>query len=355
MSDPKSLVKVLRVRVKDKHAATLRRMAQEVNFVWNYVNELSHTHTVRTGKFLSSYDIHPYLSGATKEGLTIHADSLDAIREQFVIRRRQFKKAKLRWRVSDGPRRSLGWVPFKAKTIFYRNGQLRYKGVHFSIWDSYGLAGYELRAGSFSEDSRGRWYANIAVEVKPTARAGQASIGIDLGLKDFACMSDGTKVEAQRIYRGAEAALATAQRANKANRVKAISAQIKNRRGDFLHKLSSRLVKEHGAIFVGNVDATKLTQTKMAKSVLDAGWSSFRTMLQYKSHQAGVLFEEVNEAYSTVTCSACGSRSGPGGLKGLRIREWVCGDCGETHDRDTNAALNILARGHASLAEGATK
>ena len=76
-------------------------------------------------------------------------------------------------------------------------------------------------------------------------------------------------------------------------------AKIGNRRKDFLHKLSTRLVAGHGAIFVGDVNASGLAKTRMAKSVLDAGWSTFRTMLQYKSDDAGVWFEEVGEAYST--------------------------------------------------------
>jgi putative transposase len=229
---------------------------------------------------------------------------------------------------------------------------LRYAGQFFILWDSYGLADYKLRSGSFSQDARGRWYVNLCVEAEEQKSEGTSSVGIDLGLKDFATMSTGEKIEAQRIYRGAEQALAIAQRANKKQRVKAIHAQIANRRKDFLHKLSTRLVKEHGAIFVGNVNASGLAKTKMAKSVLDAGWSMFRTMLQYKSIATGVLFEEVNEAYSTVTCSACGSRSGPSGLKDLRVRRWECMECGVSHDRDTNAAMNIAARGHSRLAVG---
>lgn len=164
----------------------------------------------------------------------------------------------------------------------------------------------------------------------------------------------GEKIEAQRLYRGAEAKLAVAQRANKKQRVKAIHAQIANRRKDFLHKLSTRLVKENGAIFVGNVNAAGLAKTNMAKSVLDAGWSSFRAMLQYKCDHAAVWFEEVNERYTTQTCSDCGALpdSRPKGIAGLGIREWTCSECGSVHDRDTNAARNILARGHARLAVG---
>jgi transposase len=92
----------------------------------------------------------------------------------------------------------------------------------------------------------------------------------------------------------------------------------------------------------------------MAKSVLDAGWSTFRTMLQTKSIAAGVLFEEVNEAFSTQTCSDCGCmpESRPKGIAGLGIREWTCTECGEVHDRDTNAARNILVAGRRHLAVG---
>ncbi len=86
--------------------------------------------------------------------------------------------------------------------------------------------------------------------------------------------------------------------------MRAIHAKIKNIRSDFQHKLSRQLVNDHAAIFVGNVNAKGLAKTKLAKSVLDAGWSAFRTMLKYKCQQAGVWFEEVNEAYTTQTCLA---------------------------------------------------
>jgi IS605 OrfB family transposase len=119
-----------------------------------------------------------------------------------------------------------------------------------------------------------------------------------------------------------------------------------------LHKLSTRLVKANGAIVVGNVNASALAKTRMAKSVLDAGWSTFRTMLQYKCADAGVWFDEVDEAFSTQTCSVCDSRAGPKGRKDLGIRGWQCTECGAIHDRNVNAAHNILAAGHRRLAEG---
>ena len=119
-----------------------------------------------------------------------------------------------------------------------------------------------------------------------------------------------------------------------------------------MHKLSTALVKEYGAIFIGNVNASALAKTRMAKSVLDAGWSMFRTMLQYKSDHAGVWFDEVDERYSTQTCSCCNRRTGPKGREGLGIREWAFPEWGAYHHRDINAAVNILAAGRRRLAEG---
>jgi len=226
--------------------------------------------------------------------------------------------------------------------------------VPLSLWDSYGLADYELGSGNISEDARGRWYINISVWVKPKQSVGTADLGIDLGLKSLAAFSDLAleNVEAKKFYRHMEDRLATAQRAKKKRQVRTIHAMIANRRRDHHHQLSTLLVRQYGAIFVGNVNATGLAQTKMEKSVLDAGWSQLRTMLQYKCDSAGVLFGEINEAFSTQDCSVCDARSGPKGMKDLGIREWTCLHCGTTHDRDRNAAMNILRRGRATLAVG---
>ena len=112
-------------------------------------------------------------------------------------------------------------------------------------------------------------------------------------------------------------------------------------------------MKHNAAIFVGDVASVKLVKTKMAKSTLDASWSMLKTMLEYKSHQADIVFEVVNESYTTQTCSCCGvvPASSPKGKTGLGIREGVCRGCGATHARNTNADKNILAAGHRRLAE----
>lgn len=347
-----TFTKTLKVRVRDKHAKALRRQAAAVNFVWNYINELSSRAIRERGHFLSAYDIHPYTKGAGKE-LGLHSQTLQVVAQEYVTRRKQFKKQRLAWRKTLGVRRSLGWVPVNSGAAQWKNGQVYFNGQHYKVWDSYGLSQYRFRSGCFVEDARGRWYFCVAVSVKPEQRCGTGSIGIDLGLKTTATPSEGEPLEAGCFYRDQEKKLAVAQRARKKQRVRAIHAKIRNRRHDALHQYSRKLVDNNALIVVGNVSSSGLAKTKQAKSVLDAGWSTLRMLLSYKCEHAGGVFLEVDEQYTTQACSCCGAIScnSPKGRAGLGIREWTC-ECGVTHDRDINAARNILALGHERLAGG---
>ena len=344
--------KTLKVRVKDRHAKQLAAMARSVNFVWNYINELSHRSITERNVFLSKFDIGPYTKGTSKT-LGLHSQTIQYVAKEFVTRRKQFKKNRLNWRKSRGPRRSLGWIPVNTGASKWQNGKVFHYGQYYGVWDSYGLSNYKFRTASFNEDARGNWYFNVVVSVEAEQSHGLGSIGIDLGCKASATDSNGEGVHG-REYRTLEPRLAKAQRANNRGRVKAINAKIRNRRQDSLHKYSRKLVNDNAAIFVGNVRSRDLVKTKLAKSVLDAGWGSLRTMLEYKCDHANVVYAEINESFTTQTCSCCGaiSANSPMGRAGLRIREWTCVECGSTHDRDVNAARNILALGHERLAEG---
>ncbi|GAB3372603.1 RNA-guided endonuclease InsQ/TnpB family protein [Azotobacter armeniacus] len=345
--------KTLKVRVRDKHAPLLRQMARSVNLAWNYLNELSSRAIRERGLFLSAYDMDRYTKGSSKE-LGLHSQTLQEVSREYVTRRKQFGKARLNWRRSGGVRRSLGWIPFKAGATQWKYGQIYHNGHRFKVWDSHGLGRYRFRSGSFSEDARGRWYFNVVVEVELQPSLGQGAVGIDLGLKDVATCSDGIRLENGRFYRDLEAKLAIAQRAGKKARVRAIHARIANRRRDALHKFSRQLVNQYGEILVGDVSSTKLVKTRMAKSVLDAGWGQLKTMLDYKCAHAGIVFKVVDERYTSQACSNCGALpdSRPKGIAGLGIREWTCSACGVTHDRDVNAARNILTAGHGRPAVG---
>lgn len=346
--------KTLKVRVRDKHAKQLSRMARSVNFVWNYVNELSDRAVREKSQFFSAYDLHRYVNGASKE-LGLHSQTVQRVATEYVTRRKQFKKRKLAWRKSFGACRSLGWIPVNTGAAQWRHGQVCHNGQYFNIWDSYGLSQYRFRSASFNEDARGRWYFNVVVDVpEPAPVKRTQAVGIDLGLKDVATCSDGQRLENNRFYRDMEDRLAVAQRAGKKQRVRGIHAKIRNRRKDAAHKFSRRIVDQYGAIYVGDVSSSKLAKTRMAKSVYDAGWRQLKTMLEYKCDHAGIGFKEIGEAYTTQTCSSCGALpdSRPKGIAGLGIRLWACSACGVTHDRDINAARNIVALGHERPAEG---
>jgi len=344
--------KTLKLRVKDRHAKKLAGMSKAVNFVWNYINELSNRSIRERGVFLSAFDIHKYTTGAGNE-LGLHSQTLQMIAKEYVTRRKQFKKSRLNWRSSGGSRRSLGWVPVNGQTIKWKNGAVYHNKTDFKVWDSYGLENYEFRSGSFNEDAQGRWYFNVVVSFEADAGKGKKSIGIDLGLKTAATTSEGDKITG-RPYRKYENDLGIAQRAKKKKRVAAIHAKIKNIRKDEQHKFSRKLVNENAAIFVGNVSSKKMIKGRFAKSALDASWGKFKRMLEYKSDHAGIIFEEINEAWTTQTCSDCGTLPDerPKGISGLGISEWTCGNCNSVHDRDINAAINIRERGHALLAVG---
>lgn len=230
------------------------------------------------------------------------------------------------------------------------DGALTYKGRTYRFWQSRQIEG-KVKTADLVENSSGKWFVCFATEVDDRPSNGQGIIGIDLGLKTLATMSNGGAIDIQRVYRRFEVQLAIQQRARNKTRVKAIHAKIANIRKHFLHELSTKLVQGNKFIAVGDVSSSKLAKTRMAKSVLDAGWSMLRNMLAYKSSRAWVSFVVVSERMTTQMCSCCGviPDSSPKGMGALGIRHWNCSGCGASHDRDVNAARNILRVGQEHL------
>ena len=351
---PKVPVKTLKVRVKDRHVAVLNRMAFEVNTVWNACNAHQIEVFRREGRFFSGFDFAPFVRGASQEFDLIGSSTIDEIAAEYAAKRRAARKCRLRWRRSGGKRRSLGWVPFKSRATRWTGGAVRFAGLDFGVWDSYGLGDYAFRAGAFVEDARGRWYFCVQVAVAPGSGHAGNAVGIDLGLKDIAVTSDGDRLEHGRWYRRTQDAVGRAARAGKKQRVRALHAKVKNQRRDALHKWARRTVDRCAEIVIGDVRPSAVGKTTLAKSVYDSGWTMLRGMLKYKSEHAGIRCDVVSERNSTRTCSCCGAipDSSPRGRAGLRIREWTCCECGARHDRDVNAARNILVAGHRHPAEG---
>lgn len=341
-----------RFRLRDKHSGELSRQAKAVNFVWNYCNETSREAWGLNRQWLTGFDLGRLTSGSSKM-LNLHAHTIQKVCDQFAKSRDRAKRASIRWR----GRKSLGWVPFNTGHVKFDGRSFMFRGVVYEPMHQRDdlKPSAKIGAGTFSSDSKGNWYINITAKVACDEPRGNGAVGIDLGLKDMAALSSGEKIPMPGFYRASERNIASAQRARKSKRVRAIHAKVKNRRKDFLHKAANKIVGDFDTIVVGNVSPSKLAKTRMAKSVNDAGWSGFKNILSYKAMMHGGRMVEVSEAWTTQTCSVCGSlpTSRPKGIAGLGIREWTCDDCGSTHDRDVNAARNILRVGLDTLAEGA--
>lgn len=341
-------MKTFRFRLKNTNTHHLNKMAGAVNFVWNYCNETSLEYIEKKDKWLSCFDL-AHLTAGCSEYLSINAQSIQRVAHEFVGRRMQSKKRKLSWRSN---RRSLGWIPMHRQSIIIKNDTIKYNYLVFRFWKSREIEG-KVKAGSFSQDSKGNWYVNFLCDAPKAERVkDNRELGIDLGLKTLATLSNGNRIERENITAKYANKLAIAQRAKKKKRVTAIHAKINNVRKDFNHKQTTKLVNSYGKIFVGDVSPSKLKQTRLAKSVSDASWGDFKSMLAYKAITLGVEYKEVKENFSTVTCSTCFERTGPRGLSALGVREWICSVCGTAHNRDVNAAKNILRFGHETLIKG---
>lgn len=207
------------------------------------------------------------------------------------------------------------------------------------------------------KDAGGRYFASFVVQTDPSGVLPETSgeVGIDLGLTHFAVLSDGRKISAPRFFRRAEKKLRKAQQdlarktKGSSNRKKAVikvaraHARTADARRDFHHRLSTTVIRENQAVYVEDLSVRGLARTRLAKSVHDAGWSAFVSMLEYKAVRYGRVFARVDRFFpSSQLCSACGFKDGP---KPLNVRTWTCQGCETTHDRDVNAARNIKLEG----------
>ena len=218
-------------------------------------------------------------------------------------------------------------------------------------------------------DASGRYFASFVVDTGDDAPLPpvDSEVGIDLGLTTFAVLSNGRTVANPRFLRKAERRLKRAQQSlsrkakgsnnqkKAVRKVARLHARVADTRRDFLHKESTRTVRENQAVYVEDLCVVGLARTRLAKSVHDAGWSMFVNMLEYKAARAGRTFAKIGRFEPTSqVCSACGVKDGP---KPLSVRSWTCPECGATHDRDLNAAINIRTAGqtagHAAQARGA--
>jgi putative transposase len=233
-------------------------------------------------------------------------------------------------------------------------------------WPHIDPASLDPSTVTVSRDPCGRWYVSFAVEVPdpaPLPEAG-AVVGVDLGITDFVVTSDGNKIPNPRSLARRERSLARYQRRlarcqkGSTNRAKARAKvarahrKVRASRADFLHRTSARLVRDHDVIVIEDLAVKNMLRNRaLARAISDCGWGTFRRMLEYKAARAGRRLIVAGRFYpSSKTCSACGHLLAE---LPLTARAWHCPACGTWHDRDINAAKNILAAGLAVTACGA--
>ena len=252
-------------------------------------------------------------------------------------------------------------------SIALENGFVKLPKVGWVRVKAHRQIGGVIKSATISMTPTGKYFVSILceTEIAPLPKT-NSSVGVDIGISDFAILSTGEKIGNRRFFNQLSKKLAKEQKilsrralaAKKEGRklsdsknyqkqrikVAKIHEKIANMRRDFLNKLSTNLIKNHDVICIEDLSSKNLMKNrKLAKSIGDVSWYEFVRMLEYKANWYGKKVSKINRWYpSSQICSDCGFSSGK---KSLSIREWTCTNCGSHHDRDINASINILNEG----------
>ncbi len=334
-------------------------------FVYNYFLDLKINEYKNNGKSLSFYDTsklltqlkkeNDWLKEPDKDSLQKSLKDLDMAYQKFFKEHTGFPKFKSKKDRHQSYRTSCVNNNIRFEDRFIRLPKL---GL-VKIRDKQTPQGRILNA-TISQEPNGHYYCSLCctdVEMPQYQKTNQ-NIGIDLGICDFAIFSDGTKIENPRFYEKSEKKLAKLQRElsrktigssnwNKVRiKVAKLQKHISNQRSDFLHKLTTDIVRDYDVICIEDLDVKSMKETDSKtrnKHVGDVSWSEFRRQLTYKSQWYGKKISVIDRYYpSSQICHVCGNRDGK---KSEDIREWICPKCGSELDRDVNAAINILNEG----------
>lgn len=292
----------------------------------------------------SGFDFQNLLAGHGKK-LGIPSHVLQAILNQaFLAWKRCFKKIGGKPHFK-GRRKPLRSIPFPDPIKSPKEGRIGLPGLGKMRFFKQELPEGQIKRGRIIKRASG-WYLQLTLDaqhtfpVKPT----KALVGIDTGFKSLLVLSDGTTFDNPRELRAGARRLAQAQRGKRKQLTARLQERQRNRRKDRNHKISRQIIENYAEIYITN-DNLRGQARKFGKSVAEASIHQLRQMLLYKGPNGGRTVQLVDSKYTTKTCSACGCLSGPSGLGGLAVRQWQCQECGAQHDRDINAARNVLTAG----------
>lgn len=357
-----------------EQAAVLNRTFGCVRMVWNRTLAWRHSRWLHEGQPTNFPAANSYLTAMKQDPELSWLHEVSSVPLQQSLRTQQSAFANFFAKRARYPR-------FKSRTgrqsaeytrsgFRYRDGRLLLAKMDTPLafvwsWPDINQDLIDPTTVTVSRDPCGRWYVSLAVEVadlSPLPAAG-AAVGVDLGIKAFAVTSGGEVIDNPRHAERRAANLARYQRrmarcqrgSNNRTKAKAKVARAHRKvaaaRSDFLHRTSTHLVRYNDVIVIEDLTVKNMVRNRrLARSISDTGWGTFRRMLEYKAEQAGRRLVVIDRWYpSSKTCSACGYLLAE---LSLRTRRWSCPGCGTRHDRDYNAAQNILAAGLAVSACG---
>ena len=355
----------VRLYPNPEQAISLNKTFGCVRVIWNHL--VANFNSYGTDQYVEKFsekeikanpDLH-FLSEVSAASLQQKRMDFSETKSQFFNAKRKIRIGRMRFK-KKGQRQSYR-LPNQKFKVFTGDGliQLEKIGKVRAVFDR-DIVG-ELRSVTVSKDPSGKFFASILVKTNVDALplTGK-SVGIDVGLKDLFIFSNGDVVNNPRWFRKSQSKLAKAQRhlsrKTKGSKryekqriaVAKVHEKISNQRKHFIHCMSSVLVKNFDVIFSEDLHVAGMKKAmNFGKSISDAGWSEFVRQLEYKSKWYGKTFFKIDRFYaSSQICSSCGHK---GGKKTLDVRHWVCSNCGTHHDRDLNAATNILLKGYSDL------
>ena len=237
-------------------------------------------------------------------------------------------------------------IPFPQLVKAPKNNRIFIPGIGETRFFKQDIPEGKIKCGRIIKKASG-WYLVITIDTDPkitNLKETDSKVGIDTGFHDLAILSDGTKYTNPRELRLGAKRLAQAQRGKNKKLVSRLQEKQSNRRKDRNHKISLEIIRNHKEIYVTN-DNLKSQSKRFGKSITEASIGQLRQFLIYKGSSCGRKVVLVDSRRTTMTCSNCDSLTGPTGLSGLAVRNWVCGVCRTQHDRDVNAAQVVLKTG----------